>query len=92
MNLEETCYLQTLPQHDPKFPFRYKYGDKVRIVSADKGYLDWRQGIVINTSQENGTVRYLIRCIPDREEIWLTESQLCPNLAQDSQQQATKLY
>ena len=92
MNLEETCYLQTLPQHDPKSPFRYQYGEKVRIVAANKGYLDWRQGIVINTSQENGTVRYRVRCIPHREEIWLSESQICPDQAQDCPQQATKLF
>jgi len=88
MNLEETCYLQTLPQYDPESPFRYKYGDKVRIVSADKGYLDWRQGIVIKTSQDNGTPCYQIRCIPHREEIWLTELQICPNLSQDCHYQA----
>ena len=30
--------------------------------------------------------------VQDREEIWLRESQLCPNLAQDCPQQATKLF
>ena len=50
------------------------------------------QGIVIKATQDNGSPRYQIRCIPDREEIWLRESQLCPNLAQDCPQQATKLF
>ena len=92
MNLEETCYLQTWRKYDPKSPFRYNYRDKVRIFAADKGYLDWREGLVIKASQENGSPRYLIRCIPNREEIWVTEPELCLNLVKDCPQQTTKLF
>ena len=91
MNPEETCYIEPSHQHGFGSNSLYKYGEPVKIISTG-AYLEWTEAIVIRAESNQGNTRYLVRCFPNREELWLNKSQICPSLNQGLSQNPPQLF
>ena len=91
MNPAIRLYIEPSHQNGFNSDLKYQYGDKVKIVSAG-AYLDWTEAIVIRAESNQGNTRYLVRCFPNGEELWLNESQICPLLNQGLSQNPTQLF
>ena len=92
MNPETRLYIEPTHQHGFGSNSLYQYGERVRIVANEQPYLEWREAIVIRAETDKSTTRYKIRCFPNREELWLNESQICPLLNQGLSQNPTQLF